>query len=208
MRRRRARTTCRANWVFNWFVKQFNDKWNSVNPTGFVEFKTFVPLAGGVPINYKPANGALGVGTSVTLDWDGGNWNHRYDVYLGTDPTNLSRVGENLPVGSPYTGRHETWAVPAGLCHRVPSTTGESSRRPWPTSRGPARRGVLRPPGRDHLPAAVPSLTGDGHGANTSLAGVERRGGRDPVLAGAQPVRHDRVRANRDDRRQCDELYR
>ena len=86
-----------ANWVFNWFVKQFNDKWNSVNPTGFVEFKPFVPLPGGVPINYKPANGALGVvGTSVTLDWDGGNWNHRYDVYLGTDPTNLSRVGENL----------------------------------------------------------------------------------------------------------------
>ena len=52
-----------------------------------VEFKPFRPLPGGTPVNIAPANGAIGVSSSVVLKWDGGNWNHKYDVYIGLSPT-------------------------------------------------------------------------------------------------------------------------
>ena len=165
-------------------MKQFNDKWNSVNPTGFVEFKNFVPLAGGVPINYKPANGALGVGTSVTLDWDGGNWNHRYDVYLGTDPNTLSRVGENL-AGNPYTGNHETWALPAGLV--APGTTyywrvvGKTMANLPKT--GPTWSFTTAGSGSGSPPPAVPGLTATGTGpTQVSLAWTDVAGETQYVL--------------------------
>jgi hypothetical protein len=56
------------------------------------------------------------------LKWDGGNWNHKYDIYLGTSPTLTasnkiaSNVLCNLPTltvcqGSPYTGKYETYKV-------------------------------------------------------------------------------------------------
>jgi PLD-like domain len=51
------------NWFFNWFVQQFHDKWNSVNPYDFTEFTPFRPRPGGTPVNGAPANGAAGVGT-------------------------------------------------------------------------------------------------------------------------------------------------
>jgi phosphatidylserine/phosphatidylglycerophosphate/cardiolipin synthase-like enzyme len=102
-----------ANWFFNFFVKQFNDKWNSVNPTEFVEFKPFIPRPGGTPVNFAPANGATGVGSSAVLNWDGGNWNHKYDVYVGLSPTltEADKKASNIIVGSPYTGERESWTA-------------------------------------------------------------------------------------------------
>jgi len=102
------------NWVFNYFVKQFEDKWNSVNPTGFVELKPFVPLPGGTPVNLAPANGAVNASTTATLKWDGGNWNHKYDVYVGLSPTlsAADKVASDIIVGSPYTGEQESWTIP------------------------------------------------------------------------------------------------
>jgi hypothetical protein len=102
------------NWFFDYFVKQFEDKWNSVNPTGFVEFKPFRPLPGGTPVNIAPANGATGVGSTVVLKWDGGNWNHKYDVYIGLAPTltEADKKTSDIIVGSPYTGDQESWTIP------------------------------------------------------------------------------------------------
>jgi len=115
------------NWFFNWFVEQFEEKWNNINPTGTIEYRPFVPKPGGTPVNSAPINGATGVGTTnVVLKWDGGNWNHKYDIYLGTSPTLTasdkiaSDVLCNLPTlsvcqGSPYTGKYETYKVPLTL---------------------------------------------------------------------------------------------
>ena len=56
-----------------------------------------------------------GVGSSVVLKWDGGNWNHKYDVYIGLSPTLTAadKIASNIMVGSPYTGRQESWTMPA-----------------------------------------------------------------------------------------------
>ena len=109
-------TWCDANnWFYDYFAAQFTSKWNASS-----EFQAFTPRPGGTPVNSSPANGAANVSTTVTLRWDGGNWNHKYDVYLGTDPLNLTRVATDIVVGSPYTGQYETWTVPSALS---PGTT-------------------------------------------------------------------------------------
>jgi hypothetical protein len=114
-------TWCDTNNVFfNYFVSQFHSKWNSLNGLNFTEFNPFVPRPGGTPVNAAPATGATGVSTTVSLRWDGGNWNHKYDVYLGTSPTDMPKIGSDVRVGSPYTGQFETWQVPFTL---APGTT-------------------------------------------------------------------------------------
>ena len=108
-------TWCDAgNWLFNWFVNQFTSKWSSN------EFKPFVPMPAGTPVNKSPANGGLVVESAVTLKWDGGVWAHKYDVHFGTDPNNLPRIATDLMVGSPYEGQVESWQVPQAL---APGTT-------------------------------------------------------------------------------------
>jgi hypothetical protein len=64
-------------WFFQWFVDQFNRKWNSSS-----EYEPFVPRAPATPVNLSPANAAI-VGQSVLLNWEGGRWANKYDVYLG-----------------------------------------------------------------------------------------------------------------------------
>jgi len=85
-------------WFFQWFVDQFNRKWNS--PT---EFESFVPQPPDAPLNLSPAN-ASSVGHSVQLTWEGGRWAHKYDIYLGLDPDNLSLINSNVMTGTPGTG--------------------------------------------------------------------------------------------------------
>src|SRR5882724_1140306 len=67
-------------WFFNWFVNQFERRWNSPS-----EYKPFVPLGLGSPANKTPANGAVAQPLSVTLTWEGGPWGQKYDVYFGTN---------------------------------------------------------------------------------------------------------------------------
>jgi Carbohydrate binding module (family 6)/PLD-like domain len=101
-----------ANWFFNWFVQQFESKWNSS------EFKNFIPLPGGTPTNSAPSNGATASSTvGLVLKWDGGNWNHKYDVYLGRTATLTAadKIATDIIVGSPYTGDLESWTVPFTL---------------------------------------------------------------------------------------------
>ncbi|HXI31894.1 MAG TPA: phospholipase D-like domain-containing protein [Vicinamibacterales bacterium] len=100
-------------WMFNWFVDQFERKWN--NATGNVETKPFVPLPPDKPVYQSIANGAVGVATTgQALVWYGGPWAHLYDVYLSTEPTAGTLVAADQPLGpSETTAEVQRFALPA-----------------------------------------------------------------------------------------------
>jgi len=84
-------------WFFDWFVNQFERRWNSPQ-----EYRAFVPIGPGVPVNKNPANGATGVSQSSSLKWDGGPWGQLYDIYLGTGASGpLVLVASNVATGAP-----------------------------------------------------------------------------------------------------------
>jgi len=68
-------------WFFNWFVNQFERKWNSTT-----ESQPFTPLPPDPPSYQTPANNATGVATNVTLAWEGGPYAQKFDIYFGTNP--------------------------------------------------------------------------------------------------------------------------
>jgi len=115
-------------WFFQWFVQQFERKWNST-----AENAPFVPLPPNVPSNLSPVNSATAQPTSITLQWEGGPWAHKYDIYFGTSPdppllvANASTVqsgavaGESLlNTGSPDDGVVESFRITTTL---QPGTT-------------------------------------------------------------------------------------
>ena len=69
-------------WFFQWFVNQFERKWNSTTENG-----PFVPLPPNEPSNVSPANSSTAQPTTITLQWEGGPWAHKYDIYFGTSPS-------------------------------------------------------------------------------------------------------------------------
>lgn len=84
-------------WFFDWFVNQFERRWNSPQ-----EYRAFVPIGPGVPVNKTPANGATGISQSSTLKWDGGPWGQLFDIYLGTGASGpLTLVASNVDTGAP-----------------------------------------------------------------------------------------------------------
>src|ERR1041385_1190428 len=92
-------------WFFQWFVDQFNRKWNSAT-----EYQDFVPLPPSVPQNRAPVDGGT-AGVSVMLTWEGGGWAHKYDVYFGTDPNNPPLVKSDLVTGTLGPDGPETFLV-------------------------------------------------------------------------------------------------
>jgi phosphatidylserine/phosphatidylglycerophosphate/cardiolipin synthase-like enzyme len=100
--------------IFQWFVDQFERKWNNANPIGASETLPFVPEPPSTPVSKWPANGAVGVATlGMKLLWHGGPWAHLYDVYFGTSP-NPPLVAENLPLGPSRTsGDNQSFALPS-----------------------------------------------------------------------------------------------
>ena len=104
-------------WFFQWFVTQFERKWNSTT-----ENQPFVPLPPNQPVNLFPLNASTAQPTTVTLQWEGGPWAHKYDIYFGTSPNppllvaNAStfqsgaQAGDPiLETGSPDDGVKETY---------------------------------------------------------------------------------------------------
>jgi hypothetical protein len=89
-------------WFVDWLKDQFLRKWNNtrvdgtaISPAQYVEYSPGWPEK---PVNVSPANTAAGVGSSVTLKWEGGWWAHKYDVYFGkTNPPPL--VARNFMPG-------------------------------------------------------------------------------------------------------------
>lgn len=108
-------------WFFQWFVDQFERKWNNTNPTGVDETAWFVPLPSDKPVYKSPANGAIGLSTTgVQLVWYGGPWAHIYDVYFGTDPVNPPLLAANLALGpSQSSTQTQSFTLPTLL----PGTT-------------------------------------------------------------------------------------
>ena len=87
-------------------VDQFNRKWNSAT-----EYKPFTPLPPDAPANPSPANQAFTPSTNVTLQWEGGFFAWRYDVYFGTSP-NPPLLTADVSTGFPGPGTPETFTLP------------------------------------------------------------------------------------------------
>jgi phosphatidylserine/phosphatidylglycerophosphate/cardiolipin synthase-like enzyme len=95
-----------------WTIDHFERKWNNLGP--LPETKPFVPLPPDTPVNKLPANVAQNQPLSVNLRWYGGPWAWYYDVYFGTDPTNLELLPErtDLPLGpSPNTSTNQNYPI-------------------------------------------------------------------------------------------------
>ncbi|HKG45415.1 MAG TPA: phospholipase D-like domain-containing protein [Pyrinomonadaceae bacterium] len=90
------------SWFFQWFVNQFERKWNSTT-----ENQPFVPLPPNEPSNLFPANAATAQPTTITLQWEGGPWAHKYDIYFGASPNppllvaNATTVQSGAQTGEP-----------------------------------------------------------------------------------------------------------
>jgi len=99
-------------FIFNWFVDQFDRKWN--NSTGNAETTPFVPLPPDKPVYQSIANGAVDVpATGQKLVWYGGPWAHLYDVYFGTDPTAGTLFAADQPLGpSETTTQMQSFTLP------------------------------------------------------------------------------------------------
>jgi len=99
--------------IFQWFVNQFNRKWNNTNPLGVAESKSFVPLPPDVPGDRNPADAAVGVATTgAKLSWNGGPWAHLYDVYFGTTP-DPPLFASNLALGpSENSSQKQSFSLP------------------------------------------------------------------------------------------------
>ncbi|MFP5261541.1 MAG: IPT/TIG domain-containing protein, partial [Blastocatellia bacterium] len=100
-------------WFFQYFVNEFERKWNSS-----VEMEPLVPLPPDPPASPLPANGASGQSTNVTLNWEGGYWAHKYDIYFGTTTT-PPLIATDVETGTPGPDGGETFSV-GGL---TPGTT-------------------------------------------------------------------------------------
>ena len=115
-------------YFFNWFVDQFERKWNSSS-----ENVPFVPLGPDEPAYISPANNAIAQPTTLTLQWEGGRWAHKYDIYFGTTPnppllvadasTSQSGAAPGQPLldtGSVDDGVTESYTIKTTL---LPATT-------------------------------------------------------------------------------------
>ncbi|MGE3403272.1 MAG: phospholipase D-like domain-containing protein [Vicinamibacterales bacterium] len=103
--------TTSQSWYL-WAVDHFNRKWNNSAPGGIEETEPFVPLPPDAPVIKNPLNGAQDQPTAVTLRWNAGPWAHKYDLYFGTDPSNLEKIVDDQELGpSQTTSDHKSWAV-------------------------------------------------------------------------------------------------
>jgi hypothetical protein len=101
-------------WFFNWFVAQFERKWNNTNPSGIAESAWFVPLPPDRPVYQGIVDGAVGVPVAAQqLTWYGGPWAHVYDVYFGTDPAAGTLLAADQPLGpSEKTTQFQSFTLP------------------------------------------------------------------------------------------------
>ena len=93
-------------WFFNWFVNQFERKWNASGET-----QPFTPLPPDAPAYNSPANNATGISTNPTLSWEGGPFGQKFDIYFGTNP-NPPLIAADQFIGAVDNGSvPETYAL-------------------------------------------------------------------------------------------------
>jgi phosphatidylserine/phosphatidylglycerophosphate/cardiolipin synthase-like enzyme len=103
---------------YDWMRNHFERKWNNLGPAP--ETQPFVPLPPDRPSLRQPANGAAAQKTSLTLSWYAGPWAHKYDVFLGTSPSNLQKVLDDVELGPSKSSSADIHFSLAGL---APGTT-------------------------------------------------------------------------------------
>jgi len=96
-----------------WLRAHWDRKWNNTGP--YPETKAFVPLPPSAATLVSPANGASGIATSVTLKWNAGKWAHKYDVYIGTSASSMTRVLTDRELGPSETDTDYVSASVTGL---------------------------------------------------------------------------------------------
>jgi hypothetical protein len=97
-------------WMYWWARDHFDRKWGNLGPAE--ETAPFVPLPPDTPLLKSPADGAADQSVAVTLTWNAGPWAHKYDVYVGTDPSALVKVADDVELGpSPNTSDRKSWRV-------------------------------------------------------------------------------------------------
>ena len=98
------------DWFFNWSVDHFNRKWNNLGPVA--ETMPFVPLPPDAPVAKQPLDGAQNQPLAVTLKWHAGMWAHKYDVFFGTSPANMTKIVTDQELGpSESSTDYITWDV-------------------------------------------------------------------------------------------------
>jgi acid phosphatase len=155
-------------WFFTWFVDQFERKWNSTS-----ENEPFVPLPPNQPSYVAPANTAIAQPTTLKLQWEGGPWAHKYDIYLGTDPnppllvSDVSTFQSGAQTGQPLL---DTGSVDDGVMetYTLPITLQQGTTYYWKivgktmanmTATGPVWSFTTS--GTESAPAAPEGLTAD-----------------------------------------------
>jgi len=101
----------RKPWMVDWFIDQFERKWNNRRadgtPIGSNVYIPFTPLLPETAVYLAPANDALGQTATVTLRWEGGWWAHKYDIYFGANSNPPLAVEDFMP-GSATAGVRST----------------------------------------------------------------------------------------------------
>jgi len=118
-------------WFFDWFVNQFERKWNSTT-----ENIPFVPGLPSEPVNQFPINGATGQPTTITLQWEGGSWSHKYDIYFGASsnpPLLIQDASTDQSGAQPGQPRLKTGSVDDGIIESItiPVTLNPGTRYFW-----------------------------------------------------------------------------
>ncbi len=101
--------------LYQWMSDLFLRKWNSTSET-----EPFVPLPPDAPVYSSPSSGASIQSDTVTLKWNAGFWAYKYDIYLGTSPSNLSLVEGDVNLGNSITATDYVDYTLTGL---APDTT-------------------------------------------------------------------------------------
>ena len=97
-------------WYYLQAADHFDRKWNNTGPAQ--ETEPFVPLPPDIPIQKSPLDGTQGTAQTLNLKWYAGPWAHKYDVLIGTNPSALVKVANDVELGpSQSTGDHKQWTV-------------------------------------------------------------------------------------------------
>jgi phosphatidylserine/phosphatidylglycerophosphate/cardiolipin synthase-like enzyme len=104
--------------IYQWTHDHFVRKWYNQGPS--VETQAFTPLPPNTPSLKSPANGATGIGASVTLKWYAGPWSHKYDVYVGTSSGAMTKLVDDDELGP---SESSTDYKSVTLSNLTPSTT-------------------------------------------------------------------------------------
>ena len=85
-------TRVKRPWAYDWAVDHFEHKWTALTTP-------MIPLPPDAPVLKVPANTVQNQPSTVTLKWYAGLWGMKYDVRLGTSPTDMQTIVTGRELG-------------------------------------------------------------------------------------------------------------